>query len=79
MEDLQARLPRVTHLPALFVWGGSDFALRKSVELPRFQGLFPNHETVVLDKAKHFFQEDDPAGVTQAIREWFGTSRQPTP
>lgn len=71
MVDLETRLPRVTHLPTLFVWGGSDFALRKNVELPRFERLFPNHETVVLDKAKHFFQEDAPEQVAAAIREWF--------
>lgn len=73
MEDLEMRLPQVTHLPTLLVWGGSDFALRKNVELPRFQRLFPNHETVVLDGARHFFQEDAPAEVATAIRDWFGT------
>lgn len=72
MEDLEARLPRVTDLPTLFVWGGSDFALRKKVELPRFERLFPNHSTVVLPKAKHFFQEDAPADAANAIRTWYG-------
>lgn len=73
MEDLEARLPLVTDLPTLFVWGGSDFALRKNVELPRFERLFPNHRTVVLPKAKHFFQEDAPADAANAIRDWYGT------
>lgn len=50
--------------------GGRDFALRKGVELPRFQQLFPNHTTVVVDNAKHFFQEDAPADVVTAIRSW---------
>ena len=72
MEDLEARLPLVVDLPTLFVWGGSDFALRKNVELPRFERLFPNHRTVVLPEAKHFFQEDAPAEVANAIRDWCG-------
>lgn len=73
MQDLQTRLPQVTDLPTLFVWGGSDFALRKNVELPRFETLFPNHHTVILDKAKHFFQEDAPLEVATAIRGWYPT------
>lgn len=70
MQRLEEALPKVAHLPTLFVWGGADFALRKRVELPRFQKLFANHETVVLEKARHFFQEDVPEDVTQAIRQW---------
>jgi haloalkane dehalogenase len=70
MRRLQAELPKVTHLPTLFLWGGGDFALRAAVELPRFQSLFPNQETVVLDGARHFFQEDAPEEAAQAIRSW---------
>lgn len=73
MEALETRLPLVTDLPTLFVWGGSDFALRRNVELPRFERLFPNHQTVVLPKAKHFFQEDAPVDVAKAIRDWYPT------
>lgn len=70
MQRLEQDLPAVTHLPALFVWGGADFALRKRVELPRFQRLFPDHETVVLERASHFFQEDAPDETAAAIRSW---------
>lgn len=70
MEELARNLPRISGVPVLFVWGGRDFALRKDVELPRFQELFRNHTTVVLDRAKHFFQEDAPSDVVAAIRTW---------
>lgn len=70
MQQLEGSLPSITQLPALFVWGGRDFALRKRVELPRFERLFPDHETVVLEDAKHFFQEDAPQEVAAAIRKW---------
>jgi haloalkane dehalogenase len=70
MRRLQGELPKITHLPTLFLWGRGDFALRAAVELPRFESLFPNHETVVLDGARHFFQEDAPEEAARAIRSW---------
>lgn len=70
MQRLADGLPAITDRPALFVWGGADFALRKHVELPRFQRLFPNHETEILEKARHFFQEDAPNETASAIRRW---------
>ncbi len=70
LRQLENDLPKVTHLPALFLWGGGDFALRKSVELPRFERLFPEHQTVVLERARHFFQEDAPVEAARAIEGW---------
>ncbi len=70
MQSLEQHLPKIADLPTLFVWGGGDFALRKKVELPRLAALFPDHETVVLDRAKHFFQEDAPHEAAAAIRRW---------
>ncbi|MDP9069005.1 MAG: alpha/beta fold hydrolase [Actinomycetota bacterium] len=72
MRRLEEELPKLTHLPALFLWGGQDFALRKRVELPRLQRLFPHHETVVLERARHFFQEDAADDAASAIRDWMG-------
>ena len=70
MRSLEQGLPQITHSPALLVWGGGDFALRKSHELPRLQEFFPNHQTLVLDRARHFFQEDAHDQVASAIRDW---------
>lgn len=70
MRRLEDELPKVTHLPTLLLWGGRDFALRRRVELPRFERLFPDHETVVLDRARHFFQEDAPGEAARAVRSW---------
>lgn len=72
LRTLEAQLPKVSHLPTLLLWGGADFALRKHVELPRFERLFPNHQTVVLEGARHFFQEDAPGEAARAIRNTFG-------
>lgn len=76
MRTLRDDLGKVTHLPTLLLWGGGDFALRKSVELPRLEGLFPNHETVVLEGAKHFFPEDAPTEASLAMRHWLTTTRR---
>ena len=78
MRSLEERHDRLAHLPALLLWGGGDFALRKNVELPRFEKVFPNHETVVLDRARHFFQEDAPEEAADAIRRWFETRERRT-
>ena len=74
MRQLESDLPRINHLPALLLWGGKDFALRRRVELPRFQSVFPKHETVVLDRANHFFQEDAPDEASRAIRQWLDST-----
>ena len=70
LQQLTDDLPSIADRPALFVWGGEDAALRQDVELPRLQRVFPDHETVVLDGAKHFFQEDAPDQAAAAIRRW---------
>lgn len=69
MAEVHGSLPRIAHLPVLFTWGKRDFALRARVELPRFQSLFPDHDTELLD-AKHFIQEDAPKEIAAAISRW---------
>jgi haloalkane dehalogenase len=59
--------------PALIVWGLRDFAFREP-ERRRFEGLFPNHETVLLQDAGHFIQEDAPTEIAQALRDWHGAA-----
>ncbi|MDQ4144557.1 MAG: alpha/beta fold hydrolase [Actinomycetota bacterium] len=75
MQTLEENLPKVAHLPTLLLWGGGDFALRKRVELPRFERLFPDHETVVLEGARHFFPEDAPEEAAAAVRGWLDRRR----
>lgn len=70
LQQLLDDLPKISDRPALFVWGAGDAALRRDVELPRLQELFPDHETVLLEGAKHFFQEDAPDETATAIRRW---------
>ncbi len=69
LETLYADLTNIRHLPALFVWGEHDPALRARVELAKLQALFPDHTTVLLD-ARHFIQEDAPHEIVEAIASW---------
>lgn len=71
LAALEARLPRLAHLPALIVWGDRDFAFRE-IERRRFEAIFPNHVTVLLPGAGHFIQEDAPAEIARAIRARWG-------
>lgn len=70
LTRLEDQLPEISSRPALILWGKRDFALRRSVELPRLQRVFPDSETVIFDRAKHFFQEDAPQETVQAMRSW---------
>ncbi|MFN2387137.1 MAG: alpha/beta fold hydrolase [Thermoanaerobaculia bacterium] len=70
--EVESGLTRLRHVPALIVWGTRDFALRRR-ERERFEREFPNHETVLLDHAAHFIQEDAPGEIARAIlRRWPG-------
>lgn len=67
LADVEANLPRLSRKPALIVWGANDFAFRKP-ERQRFEQVFPDHRTVVLEGARHFIQEDEPGRIASEIR-----------
>ncbi|MEW8437139.1 MAG: alpha/beta fold hydrolase [Candidatus Thiodiazotropha taylori] len=62
-------LPSLSDRPALLVWGTQDFAFQDP-ERSRFESIFPNHKTVLLENAGHFIQEDAPSEIADAIRNW---------
>ena len=55
--------------PALIVWGTKDFAFH-AAERRRWEQLFPEHQTVLLDGAGHYIQEDAAQDIVAAIRDW---------
>ncbi|HSH79864.1 MAG TPA: alpha/beta fold hydrolase [Herpetosiphonaceae bacterium] len=69
LEQVAAGLPAITDRPALIVWGDRDPAFQVK-ERERFERLFPNHQTVVLEGAAHYIQEDAPEEIIGAIRDW---------
>jgi haloalkane dehalogenase len=55
----------------LIVWGTADFAFGDS-ERSRFEQIFPNHVSLLFDKASHFLQEDEGERIAEAIRTFCG-------
>lgn len=71
---IHQRLPSLSDRPVLLTWGMKDFAF-KDPERNRFESIFPNHETVLLDNSGHFIQEDAPHEIATAIRVWLQQHR----
>jgi haloalkane dehalogenase len=69
LADVERRLPVLRDRPALLVWPTADVAFR-TPERRRWEDVFPRHRTVLLQGAGHYIQEDAPAEIVAAIREW---------
>jgi haloalkane dehalogenase len=69
LAEVERTLPALADRPALIVWPTRDFAFREA-ERRRWEELFPNHQTVTLEGAGHYIQEDAPEEIVAAIRAW---------
>jgi haloalkane dehalogenase len=69
LAALEARLPELSRLPALIVWGDRDDAFQ-ATELARWQQLLPSARTVILDGVGHFAPSEAPEEFAAAIRAW---------
>jgi haloalkane dehalogenase len=69
LTDVEARLPSLASLPTLIVWGDADVAFGNA-ELRRWEQIFTDHRTVIVEGAGHFVQSDAPERFATAIREW---------
>jgi haloalkane dehalogenase len=67
LADVERRLPAVRDRPALLVWPTKDVAFREP-ERRRWEELFPDHRTVLLEGAGHYIQEDAADEIVAAIR-----------
>jgi haloalkane dehalogenase len=74
LADIERQLPRVSDRPALIVWPTRDVAFGDR-ERRRWEELFADHRTVLLEGAGHYIQEDAADEIVTAIRDW----RPPTP
>ena len=57
LKEVEANLGSLADRPTLIVWGMKDFAFREA-ERAHFERIFAQHQTVLLDDASHFLQED---------------------
>jgi haloalkane dehalogenase len=69
LAEVERGLPSLSDRPALLVWPTKDIAFREP-ERRRWEQVFPNHRTVMLEGAGHYIQEDAPEEIIAAIRDW---------
>ena len=69
LADIERRLQELSDRPVLLVWPTKDIAF-KEPERKRWEQLFPNHHTIILDGAGHYIQEDTADEIVSAIRAW---------
>src|SRR5262245_9953138 len=74
LKEVEAKLASLADRPTLIVWGMKDFAFREA-ERAHFERIFARHQTVLLDDASHFLQEDAGdriAAIFKAFRSQVG-------
>lgn len=69
LAEIERGLPALQDRPALLVWPTKDVAFR-GPERRRWEKIFPAHQTVILEGAGHYIQEEAPDQIVMAIREW---------
>jgi haloalkane dehalogenase len=74
LAEVERGLPALRERPALIVWPTADVAFRER-ERRRWEQVFPDHHTVLIEGAGHYVQEDAPGEIVEAIRRWEPWSR----
>jgi haloalkane dehalogenase len=69
LDELEQRLPQLSKLPILLVWGMQDWCFTPAF-LQRFLEFFPLAEVRRLAQAGHYVMEDAPQEVIAAIEEF---------
>ena len=70
LTTVEQDLPILGDLQTLLVFGEADRFTTPKQSMPRFEQSFPNHESVLIEGAGHFFPESEPDALTNAIRAW---------
>lgn len=76
LAGVEAGLGDLASLPTLIVWGDADIAFRAK-ERQRWEQIFADHHTVIVEGAGHFVQSDAPKEFAAAIRDWRSTPDGP--
>ncbi len=69
LAEVERGLTAIGDRPALLVWPTKDIAFRDP-ERRRWEAIFANHHTVLLEGAGHYIQEAAPEKIVAAIQEW---------
>jgi haloalkane dehalogenase len=70
LAQVEAGLAALRDVPVLLAWGTRDPVFRAQ-ERARFERLFPSHQTLLLERASHYIQEDAPDEIAVAIDAWW--------
>lgn len=73
-DALWQRLPELGDRPTFFPWGTEDLVFDTDW-LERFETMFPNHQTLVIDGAHHFPQEHAPQVIVDGIIDWWANQK----
>jgi haloalkane dehalogenase len=76
LEDIEAGLPRLAHLPTMFIWGMRDWCFQEYC-LDRLLKNFPQAETHRLEDSGHYVLEDAHERILPLLEE-FIAAHQPT-
>ena len=69
LAEIERDLHMLRDRPALIVWPTKGIAF-KDADRARWEQIFPDHDTVMLEGADHYIQEDAPQEIVGAIRDW---------
>jgi haloalkane dehalogenase len=69
LNEVERGLAPLRDRRTLIVWPTKDIAFREP-ERRQWESIFREHQTVTLDGAGHYIQEDAPAEIVAAIRSW---------
>jgi haloalkane dehalogenase len=69
LAEVEQGLGALRGRPALIVWPTRDPAFGAR-ERQRWEALFSDHETMILEGAGHYMQEDATGEIVAAIRAW---------
>jgi haloalkane dehalogenase len=69
LAEIEQGLSQLSDRPALLVWPTKDIAFRDP-ERKRWELVFPNHRTVMLEGAGYYIQEDATEEIISAVRAW---------
>jgi haloalkane dehalogenase len=73
LAEIEGSLGGLRDRPALIAWPTKDVAFGER-ERKRWEQVFPDHRTVLLEGAGHFMQEDAAPEIVAAIRDWRPTA-----
>jgi haloalkane dehalogenase len=69
LREVESQLSGLADRPALLVWPTADVAFREA-ERKRWESIFADHQTVLLEGARHYIGEDAPDEIVDAVKNW---------